>query len=149
RGARRQPRKAKAWASSTLRIEVDMFQQTQNRIVRPVVGLAGALAAAGLIFPRASAQINTVPREQLIKYTANKPYECYPDGRPKVPDALLEHFKKMCTEEINQTLPGAGFENQFDSSLQVLHPNRILVGRAVTVQFMPSRPDITEATAAE
>lgn len=105
--------------------------------------------AVVLGIPAAKAQINTLTREQLIKYTAKSPYERFPDGRPKVPDALLERFKKMCTEEINQTLPGAGFKNQFDSSLQVLHPDRVLVGRALTVQFMPSRPDITEVQAAE
>jgi hypothetical protein len=30
-------------------------------------------------------------REQLIKYTAKNPYDRFPDGRPKVPDALLEN----------------------------------------------------------
>ena len=86
-------------------------------------------------------------REQLIKYTAKSPYERFPDGRPKVPDALLEKFQDMSSEEIG--LSRSGFPNQFVDGLQVLHPDKKLIGRAVTLQLMPVRPDIADVDAAE
>jgi regulator of RNase E activity RraA len=86
-------------------------------------------------------------RDQLIKYTAKNPYERFADGRPKVPDALLEKFKDMSSEEIG--LSRSGFPNQYVDGLQILHPAKKLIGRAVTLQLMPMRPDIAEVDAAE
>ena len=48
----------------------------------------------------ARGQINSLTREELIKYTAPNPFDRFPDGRPKVPDALLEAFKDMSSEEV-------------------------------------------------
>jgi hypothetical protein len=83
-------------------------------------------------------------REQLIKYTAKNPtnqvHRRFPDGRPKVPDALLEKFKDMSSEEIG--LSRSGFPNQYVDGLQVLHPDKKLIGRAVTLQLMPIRGPI-------
>ena len=104
--------------------------------------LAGLLVAAS-----GWGQVFTMTREQLIKYTAKNPYERFPDGRPKVPDALLEKFKDMSSEEIG--LSRSGFPNQYVDGLQILHPDRKLIGRAVTLQLMPLRPDIAEVDAAE
>jgi regulator of RNase E activity RraA len=104
--------------------------------------LAGLLVAAS-----GWGQVFTMTREQLIKYTAKNPYERFPDGRPKVPDALLEKFKDMSSEEIG--LSRSGFPNQYVDGLQILHPERKLIGRAVTLQLMPLRPDIAEVDAAE
>src|SRR5450759_3245676 len=92
-------------------------------------------------------QVFVMTREQLIKYTAKNPYERFPDGRPKVPNAVLEKFKDMSSEEIG--LSRSGFPNQWVDSLQVLHPDKKLIGRAVTLQLMPLRPDIAEVDAAE
>jgi len=47
-----------------------------------------------------AAQINNLTREELIRYTASNPFDRFPDGRPKVPDALLEAFKDMSSEEV-------------------------------------------------
>jgi hypothetical protein len=37
-----------------------------------------------------SAQVFTLTRDQMMKFTAENPYDRFPDGRPKVPDELLE-----------------------------------------------------------
>ena len=82
-----------------------------------------ALMIAGWFVPApARGQVFVMTREQLIKYTAKSPYERFPDGRPKVPDALLEKFKDMSSEEIG--LSRSGFPNQFVDGLQVLHPDK-------------------------
>src|SRR5580693_3592949 len=41
----------------------------------------------------------TLTKEQMTAYTAMNPYERFPDGRPKVPDALLERVKGLVIEE--------------------------------------------------
>ena len=93
------------------------------RRVQPLVAvtLAGLLAAAAAwgqaqtSAPSASGLVFTMTREQMIKYTAKNPYERFPDGRPRVPDALLEKFQDMSSEEIG--VSRSGFPNQFVDGL--------------------------------
>ena len=108
------------------------------------------LGLLGIVFIPAGAegQVFTWTPEQMVKYTAQNPYERYPDGRPKVPDAVLEKVKGLCAEEV-LGIAGRGYPNQFVDGLQVLHPGKKLVGRAVTLQLMPLRADVAEAQAAE
>ncbi len=109
------------------------------RIARLVMGvcLAAALAPAP-----ARAQLFTLTREQLTEYTAQNPFERFPDGRPKVPDALIERARGLSVEEVWNVLPRREFRNQYADGFRVLRPEKKMVGRAFTVQFMPSRPDI-------
>src|ERR1022692_1865029 len=113
---------------------------------RPTIcGLATCLAAALIATwaaPPMRAQLNTLTKEQMIEYTAQNPFERFPDGRPKVPDAIIERAKGLSAEEVFGVLPGKGFRNQYEDGFQVLHPGKKMVGRAFTVQFMPTRPDV-------
>jgi regulator of RNase E activity RraA len=52
-------------------------------------------------------------------------------------------------EEVWAVLPGAHFPNQYEGNWRILHPDRKLVGRAVTAQFMPIRPDVADISEAE
>jgi 4-hydroxy-4-methyl-2-oxoglutarate aldolase len=107
------------------------------------VGLAAAIAITAVIVPALTqAQLFTLTRDQLIEYTAQNPFERFADGRPKVPDALIERARGLSSEEVFAILPGKGFHNQYEDGFQVLHPGKKLVGRAFTVQFMPLRPDL-------
>lgn len=95
------------------------------------------------------AQVFTFTREQMLKFTSQNPYERFEDGRPKVPDAILEKVKGLSAEEVWAVLPVKGYPNQYEGNWQILHPNRKLVGRAVTAQFMPVRPDVFDILEAE
>ena len=101
-----------------------------------------------LVSTLAHAQLFTLTREQLVEYTVQNPFERLPDGRPKVPDSLIERARGLSAEEILAVLPGKGFRNQYADGFQVLHPGTKLVGRAFTVQFMPVRPDLEEVLTA-
>jgi regulator of RNase E activity RraA len=85
----------------------------------------------------------------MIKYTEKNPYDRFPDGRPKVPDDLLERFKELTSEEVWAALPKPDYANQFEDGWQILHPGKKLVGRAVTAQFMPYRADVAQVAEAE
>ncbi len=91
-----------------------------------------------------NAQVFSFTKEQLLRYTAKNPFDRFEDGRPKVPDSLLEKVRGLSVEEVWTVLPGAGYPNQYEGGWQVMHPEKKLVGRAVTVQFMPMRPDIND-----
>jgi regulator of RNase E activity RraA len=111
-------------------------------MTRPTIGGLAFCLAAALAAPPVRAQINTLTKEQMIEYTAQNPFERFPDGRPKVPDAIIERAKGLSAEEVFGVLPGKKFPNQYEDGFQVLHPGRKMVGRAFTVQFMPARPDV-------
>lgn len=115
-----------------------------------VVTLAlGACAAALLAPSRVNAQLFQFSKQDLIDYTAKNPFDRLPDGRPKVPDDLIERARAMSSEEVWAVLPGKGFNNQYADGFHVLHPGKTLVGRAFTVQFMPVRPDVNEVAVAK
>lgn len=95
------------------------------------------------------AQVFTLTREQLTKYTSSNPFERFTDGRPKVPDALLEKCRELSSEEVWAVLPEAGYPDQYEGDWHVLHPGKKLVGRAVTAQFMPRRPDVSDTMEAD
>jgi 4-hydroxy-4-methyl-2-oxoglutarate aldolase len=102
-----------------------------------------AFVTAAIIAPVLThAQIFTFTKEQMVEYTAQNPFDRFADGRPKVPDGLIERARGLSAEEVFAILPNKGFRNQYADGFQVLHPNRKLVGRAFTVQFMPLRPDL-------
>src|SRR5947209_263276 len=88
------------------------------------------------------AQLFTLTKDQMIEYTAQNPFERFPDGRPKVPDDLIERARGMSSEEVLAILPGKGFRNQYEDGFRILHPDKKLVGRAFTLQFMPFRQDL-------
>ena len=112
------------------------------------VVLAGGTALAVITFSSlVEAQLFTLTREQLAAYTAQNPFDRLPDGRPKVPDAMIARARALSSEDILSVLPGKGFRNQYEDGFRILHPGTKLVGRAFTVQFMPSRADLTKVAA--
>src|SRR5437868_7195307 len=109
------------------------------------ITLAACVCAAGLLAPApGSAQLYKLTKDQLTELTAQNPFERFPDGRPKVPDRLIERAKGMSAEEVFAILgqQNSRFKNQYEDGFQVLYPKKKLVGRAFTVQFMPSRGDL-------
>jgi regulator of RNase E activity RraA len=99
------------------------------------------LLAAALTAP---AQIFKLTKEQLLEITAANPYPRFESGRPKVPDEMLEKVRGLTVEEVWGILPAKGYRNQYEGGWQILHPEKKLVGRAVTAMFMPLRPDLNE-----
>ena len=92
----------------------------------------------------ARAQLMSFSKQDLVDYTALEPFDRFPDGRPKVPNDLLERARELSSEEVWAVLQQRGFNNQYADGFQILHPGKPMVGRAFTVQFMPLRPDVDE-----
>jgi regulator of RNase E activity RraA len=84
-------------------------------------------------------------REDLIHLTQLNPFDRFPDGRPRVPDDLLERMKLVSMEEAWAVLHQHGYTRQFEGGFMQTHPGTVLVGRAVTASFLPHRPDYHDA----
>ena len=98
-------------------------------------------ASCFLIVTAAYGQL-VLTKEQMVAFTPQNPYERFADGRPKVPDDLLDKVKGLVIEEAYGAVKAKGFPNQFAGDWKILNPGKKLVGRAFTVQFMPTRPDV-------
>lgn len=102
--------------------------------------LAFMLLLACSVFCTCAQQV-TLTREQIIALTPEWKGERLPDGRPYVSDRLLERLKKVVLEEAWGILRNAGYNNQFEGDWMILHPDRVITGRALTVQYLPRRAD--------
>ena len=93
-------------------------------------------------------------REEMLAITPQWKGERFPDGRPRVPDRVLDALCGMTLEELWKPIFVKGYENQF-IAMKSLHPEFHedgtvkckLVGRAVTAMYAPARPDYFEASA--
>ena len=80
--------------------------------------------------------------EDVIKYTPDWHGERFPDGRPKVPDDILDRMKRVTLEEAWAVLQQNDFMHQYEDGWLSIHPEKVLVGRALTATWMPGRPDV-------
>lgn len=83
-------------------------------------------------------------REQMIAYTSDWTGERFEDGRPKIPDSYLERAKNISIEEAWGAMRGQGYSNQFEGDWIMIHEDMPMAGRALTAQYMPTRPDIND-----
>lgn len=86
----------------------------------------------------------TISRDQMIFLTSEWQGERFDDGRPKVADDILERFKTVTIEEAWSVLRNEGYHNQFEGGWKPLHDDVTVVGRALTAQYMPNRPDVSD-----
>jgi len=102
--------------------------------------LAGCLLLTGIT----RAQQVTLTPEQIKTLTAAWKGDRFSDGRPKVPDALLQRLKKISIEEAWGILRNKGYQNQFEGEWMLLRNEQVMTGRVVTAQYMPMRPDMDQ-----
>lgn len=94
-----------------------------------------------LITFQATAQQVALTKQQIIAMTPDWKGERLADGRPNVPDQLLERLKNVTLEEAWGYLRNQGYNNQFEGEWIQLRADQVLTGRALTVQYLPRRPD--------
>lgn len=87
------------------------------------------------------APLNLNP-EEIIDYTPEWTGERFADGRPRVPDNILERMRLVTITEAWGILRGDNFHFQYAGDFICTHPGETLVGRALTAMYMPRRPDM-------
>ena len=110
--------------------------------------MIAALAGCLLLPVPALAQVKQT-RAQMQFYTSEWKGERFPDGRPRLPDSLLTRVLDVSIEDLWDYLRDKGYNCQFDTGFQMLHPDKPFAGRALTAQYMPLRIDMYRAIAAE
>jgi len=81
-------------------------------------------------------------RDELIEYTRDWDGERSPDGRPRVPDDILDRMRHVTITQAWGVLQGEGYRWQYEGNWICTHPGQVLVGRALTAVYMPRRPGI-------
>lgn len=87
--------------------------------------------------------------EYIKALTAEWKGERFPDGRPKVSDAILARLKKISIEEAWGVLKNKGFLNQYEGDWTIIQPDEPMTGRVVTAQYLPLRPDLDKQVKAQ
>lgn len=108
----------------------------KRRLITCLIGLILTVATA--------APALTLSRDQLVALTSSWTGERYPDGRPKVPDDLIQRMRGVSLEEAWSVLRRHGFRNQFEGNWKMIHSDVPVVGRALTAVYMPARPDYVD-----
>ena len=88
-------------------------------------------------------------QDDYQKFTSQYQGDRFPDGRPMVSKEILERMELVTVEEAWGILRNHGYNNQFEQDWVMTHENPVLVGRAVTIGFLPNRPDISTVVASE
>lgn len=104
--------------------------------MKKIIGIVFLLVAS------VSAYGQQISKDEMLFLTPLWKGERFADGRPKVPDALLQRLKSVTLEEAWAVLKNANFKHNYEDGWQTINPDSVLVGRALTATFMPGRPDI-------
>jgi regulator of RNase E activity RraA len=123
--------------------------RAKHGLMRSVIIFVLSVCTIFSVAPAANAQLITFSKQDLIDYTSQNPFDRLPDGRPKVPDDLIERARGISSEEVWTILQDKKYNNQYADGFQVLHPGKTMVGRAFTVQFMPVRADVDSVAQAK
>jgi 4-hydroxy-4-methyl-2-oxoglutarate aldolase len=110
-----------------------------RKMILWALAICSALSASLAI-----AQVKTT-KDRMMFYTSGWTGDRFADGRPKVPDDLLDRALNVSIEDVWDYLQSQGYKNQFEGGWQALHIEKPFAGRALTAQYMPSRPDMAKA----
>jgi 4-hydroxy-4-methyl-2-oxoglutarate aldolase len=106
------------------------------------VGITLAVAMVFSFAQEAFPQLGMFSHEQRLALTREWKGERFSDGRPKVPDSVLEGLKDVDAEEAWGVLQSHGYRFQFEGGWHEINPGGRMVGRVFTAVFMPQRPDV-------
>ena len=109
-----------------------------------LLALILVLAATPLL-----AQMEGFSRQQIIKYTPKNPFGRFADGRPKVPDTLIDRLRRASSEMLWKPLWDRDYKFQWEGGWKINRPEIKLIGRAFTAEYMPVRPDVNEVIEAD
>lgn len=109
------------------------------------ISLPMSLLTMAMLTGTSAAQPGVLTSAHLIEYTPEWTGDRFADGRPKVPDSILDRMAKVTLEEAWAVVTQAGFSHQYADGWLSIHPGNVLVGRALTSQWLPGRPDILKA----
>ena len=112
-----------------------------NPKINPKMKLYFLIFLFAIISMSSLVSAQTISKEEILFLTSAWQGERFPDGRPKIPDNLLERAKHIMVDDAWTVLKNEGYLNQYEGGWKTVNEN-IMTGRAVTAMYMPSRPDV-------
>ncbi|MEM8484416.1 MAG: RraA family protein [Bacteroidota bacterium] len=110
-----------------------------------ILKLSGCLAAGFLLLCAATpTHAQVLSYDEVVFLTAEWEGERLEDGRPKVSDDILARMKNVSIEEAWGVIRRHGYHNQFAGNWKMIHEHETIVGRALTVQYMPNSPALAK-----
>src|SRR5918994_7758435 len=88
----------------------------------------------------AGAQVNRASRD-----TWTPVMDVLRGERPAVTDAQLQRLRELPLEAVWGSLQRQKYVRSFEGGFELTVPNPKLVGRAVTMRYLPVRPDLMQA----
>ncbi len=129
---------------------IDYYERRNNmRSKIALLVMCGIIVTAIMTGQMVYAQAGNWTKEDIIEHTPLWEGERFPDGRPKVPDDIIERMEGVAIEEAWAVTERNGYHYQFESGWVLTHDNPVIVGRAVTATYMPLRPDVNDVILAD
>ena len=104
-----------------------------------------SLLLAALVAAMLGAQVTPDPKLRAQRDTYNPVMDVLASQRTPATDAQLEELKTFPLEAIWAVLQSLGYTNCHYSGLKSTRSEERLVGRALTIRYLPRRPDLDAA----
>lgn len=91
-----------------------------------------------------SAQVAVPPGLRTQRDTWTPLMDVLKGGRPRVTDEQLERLRHLSIENVWGAIQGKGYRHCFVTHLKPTQPGLKMVGRALTMRYLPQRPDLDE-----
>jgi regulator of RNase E activity RraA len=115
------------------------MMRRSTRLVLACALLSGAAGAA------AGEDVAPDPRLRANRDTYHPVVDVLKPAAVRLSDAQMEKLKSFPLEAVWQAVQALGYTNAHCSGLKSTRPNDKLVGRALTIRYLPRRPDLVEA----
>ena len=129
------------------------------KIKKFIYSLFLTMFAGIILVPSVNGQPTSLTKEEMEYYTSVWQGDRLPDGRPKVSDEIIRRMKYVSVTEAWQILNGLSdnvgqgatsfgesrrptYSNQYYGGFKLMRDNIVICGRAMTVHFLPYRPDL-------
>ncbi len=130
------------------------------KIRKSYLGLYLAFLSGIFLCSPVNSQPSSLTKDEMLYYTSLWKGDRFPDGRPKVPDEIIQRMRYVSVTEAWQILNGASdpvegqgpvsfgefrrptYSNQYTGGFKMMREEIIICGRASTIQFLPYRPDL-------
>jgi 4-hydroxy-4-methyl-2-oxoglutarate aldolase len=89
-------------------------------------------------------QVTPDPKLRSNRNTYNPVVDVLRSKMGAISDEQLEHLKRLQLEPIWQAVQALGYTNCHFSGMHSTRPHERLVGRALTIRYLPRRPDLVE-----
>jgi 4-hydroxy-4-methyl-2-oxoglutarate aldolase len=118
-----------------------------HRLIKPAAAAALILLCFAFAYSKVSSQSSqvAVPKELRTQRDTWTPLmDVLKDKRPRVTDEQLERLRKLSVENVWGAIQGKGYRHCFVTHLKPTQPGLKMVGRALTLRYLPQRPDLDE-----